>query len=115
MNHCTHAADWLMGCLYTPWHFCHFYYARSRRRRRVTSVPVDNLPATGSPHALGTHHVPERRVEKTNPERLANEPGVQVQDEEPAVLLAVPIQDIKTLLEQLAIAVNGHTPLPEGV
>src|SRR5262245_23705161 len=97
-----------MACL-------HSYYALSRRRRRVTPIPIDNLSATGCPHALVTHHVPERLVEKTNPERLADEPGVQVEDEEPAILFAVPIQNVKTLLEQLTIAVNGHTPLPEGV
>jgi hypothetical protein len=44
--------------------------------------------------------MPERLVKKTNAERLANEPGVQMQDEEPAILMAVPIQDIKTLLQQ---------------
>src|SRR2546426_12647232 len=87
----------------------------SRRRRCVTTVPVDNLRATGGPHALVAHHVPERRVEKTNAERLADEPGVQMEDEEPAVLFTVPIQDVKTLLEHLAIAVNGHASLPEGV
>src|SRR5262245_1525709 len=89
--------------------------AASCHRRRMTPIPLDNLCPIGGPHALVAHHVPERVVEKTNPERLANEPGVQMEDEEPAVLFAVSIQNVKTLLEHLAIAVNGHTPFPKGV
>ena len=85
----------------------------SRCRRSVTLVPVDNLRAIGGPHTLMAHHVPERLVEKTNAERLTDVPGVQVQYQEPTVLLAIPIQDVKTLLEELALAVHRHPPLPE--
>src|SRR5215510_3604835 len=83
--------------------------------RLVPSVPFDNLCPTGGPHTLMAHHVAQSVIEKADTERLADDPGVQVQYQEPAVLFAVPIQDVKTLLEEFAIAVHRHVPLPERV
>src|SRR5262245_40620914 len=64
----------------------------------MPSVPFDNLRPTGGPYPLMAHHVAKRVIQKADTERLADDPGVQVQDQEPAVLFAVPIQDVKTLL-----------------
>ena len=81
----------------------------------MPAVPLDNLRPTGGPHPLMAHHVAKSVIQKANTEGLADDPGVQVQHQQPAVLLAVPIQDVKTLLEECAIAVHRHVPLPEGM
>src|SRR5438874_178370 len=81
----------------------------------MLSVPLDNLRATGGPHSLMAYHVSKGVVQKADPEWLANDPGVEVQYQESAVLFAVPIQDVKTLLQERAIAVHRHPPLPERV
>ena len=61
------------------------------------------------------HHVAKSVIQKANTKGLADDPGVEVQYQESAVLFAVPIQDVKTLLEEFAIAVHRHMPLPERV
>jgi len=47
------------------------------------------------------HHVAKSVIQKTDTKGLANDPGVQVQYQQPTVLFAVPIQDVKTLLQAL--------------
>src|SRR5262245_59985108 len=79
------------------------------------SVPFENLRPAGGTHALMAYHMAQSVIEKADTERLADDPGVQVQYQEPAILFAVPIQDVKTLLEEFAIAVHRHVPLPECV
>src|SRR5690242_10014436 len=59
----------------------------------VPLIPLDNLRPTRGPHPLMAHHVVKGVIQKADTEGLADDPGVQVQHQEPAVLFAVPIQD----------------------
>ena len=57
----------------------------------MPSIPFDNLRPAGGPHPLMAHHVAKCVVEKANTKGLADDPGVQVQYQQPAILFAVPI------------------------
>src|SRR5215813_1111896 len=98
-----------------PWEKLTSLSAAPSFLRPMPSVPFDNLRPTGGPYSLMAHHVAKSVVQKADTERLADDPWMQMQYQKPAVLFTVAIQDVKTLLEEFAIAVHRHVPLPERV
>src|SRR5215831_12687019 len=91
------------------------YDASTSLRWSMPSIPFDNLLPARGPHPLMAHHVAKGIIEKANTKGLADDPGMQMQYQKPTVLLTVAIQNVKTLLEEFAIAVHRHVPLPECV
>ena len=56
-------------------------------------IPLDNLRTTGGPHPLMVHHMAKGVVQKTDTEGLADDPGVEVQYQGPAVLCYAALPD----------------------
>ena len=53
------------------------------------ATPLDDLRTGGGPHAVVLYDVIERSIEAADAERLADQKGVQVQDQEPPVVRTV--------------------------
>ena len=63
----------------------------------VLPKPLNNCAALGGPDALALHHDAQGSIQKADAERFPDEPGVQVQDQEPAVVRPIVVEGIKTL------------------
>ena len=81
----------------------------------MAPVPVDDLRAGGGPHALALHDMAQRRVQAADAERLADEPGVQVQHQQPPVGGPLVVQGLEGLLDHLPIPVDINAPVPQGI
>ena len=81
----------------------------------MAPVPVDDLCARGGPHALAVHDMAQRRVQVADAERLAREPGVQMQHQQPPVCGPLVVQRIEGLCDHGPISVDINASVPEGI
>src|SRR5262249_53006591 len=81
----------------------------------MAPVPVNDLCTSGGPYALVVQYMGQRRVQVAAAERLAHEPGVQVQHQQPPVCSRLVIQRIEGLLDHLPVPVDINAPVPEGI
>ena len=81
----------------------------------MAPVPIDDLGASGGPHALVAHDMTQRLVQAADAEWLTHEPGVQVQHQQPPVGGSLIIECLEGLLDHFPVAVYVDAPVPEGI
>src|SRR5262245_41773228 len=72
----------------------------------------DDLATSSAPDCRVPDDVTQRGVERADAKRLADEEGMEVEDQQPAALFAVLVQHVEALADHAAVAVEIHPALP---